>query len=99
MIEKSSKNAPFELLQIVRNDVRTITGSNIRAIKLEFNESNLEKIKINKDMVMYSVPEHELWRVGFVHEILQSQLRPLQPADDEIDKEIQNEVLNYLCIN
>ena len=50
-------------------------------------------------MVMYPVPDNEMWRVGFVHEILQSQLRPLQSADDEIDKEIQNEVLNYLCIN
>ena len=99
MIEKSCKNAPSELLQIIRNDVRTITGSNIRQIKLEFNESNLDKIRIHKDMVMYSVPDNEMWRVGFVHEILQSQLRPLQSADDEIDKEIQNEVLNYFCIN
>ena len=99
MIEKSCKNAPSELLQIIRNDVRTITGSNIRRIKLEFNESNLDKIRIHKDMVMYPVPDNEMWRVGFVHEILQSQLRPLQSADDEIDKEIQNEVLNYLCIN
>ena len=99
MIEKSSKNAPLELLQILRNDVRTITGSNIRAIKLEFNESNLEKIQINKDMVMYPVPEHELWRVGFVHEILLSQLQPLQPADDENDNDIQNEVLNQINNN
>ena len=47
---------------------------------------------------MYPVPDSEMWRVGFVHEILQSQLRPLQPADDEIDK-LTNEVLNYLCNN
>ena len=50
-------------------------------------------------MVMYPVPDNEMWRVGFVNEILQSQLLPLQPADDEIDKDIQNDALDYLCIN
>ena len=97
MIEQSKKKAALKLLQIIRNDVRTITGSNIRKILLEFNEQCLENVKIDQKLKMFPVPTAEQWRVGFVNEILFSKNESFKATDNEITDEISNEVLNYLC--
>ena len=98
MIEKSKKKAPSELLKIIQNDVRTTTGSNIRKLKIEFNDNNIDNIKIDRDVTMFHVPEDEFWRVGFVEEILQAKSAFFYSLDCEITTEIRNDIIEYLCV-
>ena len=98
MIEKSKKKAPSELLKIIQNDVRTTTGSNIRKLKIEFNDNNIDNIKIDRDVTMFHVPEDEFWRVGFVEEILQAKSAFFYSLDYEITTEMRNDIIEYLCI-
>ena len=98
MIEKSKKKAPSELLKIIQNDVRTTTGSNIRKLKIEFNDNNIDNIKIDRDVTMFHVPEDEFWRVGFVEEILQAKSAFFYSLDCEITTEMRNNIIEYLCI-
>ena len=98
MIDKSKKNAPLELLKIIQNDVRTTTGSNIRKIMTEFNDSSIDNIKIGKSVTMFPVPGDEVWRVSFVNEILQSKSEFFYLIDNEVTTENRNDILEYLCI-
>ena len=73
-MKKSSKLAVQFLLEKVANDLRTVTGRNIRYI--------LEKIQYRKDIFTVKVgwlkkninfceiPENEKWRINFVEEIV-----------------------------
>ena len=55
MIRKSNKVAPM-LLQHVENDVRSVTGSNIRQLLLENNKRNLSDIKFKGQVLLHPVP-------------------------------------------
>ena len=88
----------MKLLQIIRNDVRTITGSNIRKILLEFNDQCLDNVKIDQTMKMFPVPVAEQLRVSFVNDILLSRNESFEATDSEISLEMVNEVLNYLRV-
>ena len=56
MIRKSYKVSPKMLLQHVENDVRSVTGSNIRQLLLENNKRNLSDIKFKGQVLLHPVP-------------------------------------------
>ena len=63
MIRNSNKVAPKLLLRHVENDVRSVTGSNIRQLLLENSKTNLSDIEF-KGSVLNPVPEGDVWRIG-----------------------------------
>ena len=67
MIKQSNKVAPKMLLQHVENDVRSVTGSNIRRLLLENNKTALWDIEF-KGSIQNPVPEGDVWRIGVAFE-------------------------------
>ena len=71
-IEKSQKVLPKTLLQLIRNDCRSVTGSNLRNILLLSNKddtSHLTQTDI-KSMVYMPVPEQNEWKVDMLSELI-----------------------------
>ena len=71
MIEKFSKPALKNLPSLVQNDVRTITGFNLRTIKISTGHSSINDLKISKtDLDYCKIPKAELWRVDTLKELI-----------------------------
>ena len=94
MINKSEKEAPKLLLQHVKDDVRSVTGSNIRQILLENEKTDLADITFNGE-VLHQVPEGEKWRIGFALDSIDI-LNDVRFALD-IDKQTVKHMLNDIC--
>ena len=79
-MKKSSKLAVQFLLEKVANDLRTVTGRNIRYIleKTEYRK-DIFKVKVGwlkKNLNFCEIPENEKWRVNFVEEIVTASTKP-----------------------
>ena len=71
-IEKSKKILPNVLLQLIKRDCRSITGSNLRNILLMSSKddiSDLTRTDIDS-MVYMPVPDHDKWRINMVEELI-----------------------------
>ena len=62
-IEKSGKSALTALLKIVKNDVRTCTGSNLRRIMLLAGRNSTLDLH-GADTQYHKIPECEEWRIN-----------------------------------
>ena len=96
MIEKSNKPALRNLLSLVQNDVRTITGFNLRTIMISAGHSSINDLKSSKPEQDYcKIPEAELWRVGILKELIDVRCNQLDvPA---FEKQEINDILHYIC--
>ena len=95
MIQNSKKTAPKYLLDKIKDDVRSVTGSNIRRILLEFNGDNILDVDINKTFVYQPVPENEKWRINMLNDLIN-----LKNGIFEIDFMNGHElstIINYIC--
>ena len=69
-IENSSKCVVKQLFNLVKSDARSITGGNIRKIKLLTGKSNLLDAKYAlKDIPFAPVPKNEDWRISIIKEL------------------------------
>ena len=71
-IEKSKKILPNVLLQLIKRDCRSITGSNLRNILLMSSKddiSDLTRTDINS-MVYMPVQDHNKWRINMLEELI-----------------------------
>ena len=71
-IENSQKILPKSLLQLIRHDCRSVTGSNLRNILLMTDKDDVTKVTqtdIN-NMIYMPVPEHEDWKVNILVELI-----------------------------
>ena len=90
-IEKSGKFIPKQLLNIVKFDVRSTTGFNLRKIMLCGKKSNVEKVNISdvSDVKYHPLKEEELWKVGLVKELNDTKFGKLELenfSEEEIDE-------------
>ena len=71
-LENSAKKAVRNVFDIVKDDCRSITGSNIRNITLECREDpNRPFSKINiKKKVFFQSPEDATWQILLIKELL-----------------------------
>ena len=71
-INRSQKLLPKQLLNCIRNDTNSITGSNIRRILLLTRKSSLEEVSEQDiDKLAYEeVDEKDKWRVSIIRELL-----------------------------
>jgi hypothetical protein len=68
-LEMSPKHPLKTLLDIAREDVRSITGSNLRRIMLLSGRNSVKDLK-DIDVPYHVVPPDEAWRIGFVKELV-----------------------------
>ena len=60
------------MYELIFQDTRTITGSNIREILIENNEDNILNINVNhmkKEMKFFKILVEEEWRVDMIKEL------------------------------
>ena len=82
------------LLDIAKNDVRSITGSNLRRIMLLSGRNSIEDLK-NVDVSYHVVPDDYVWRVGFVKELIEIKYGSLV-VPGMLQTELED-IMSYLC--
>ena len=72
-IEKSSKSSLHLLLNISKNDVRSVTGANLRQIMLLCGKNNVNDLSPEDAMNIpyHEPPEGESWRLGVLDKLLE----------------------------
>ena len=93
-MEKSGKTALTDLLKIVKNDVRTCTGSNLRRIMLLAGRTSPLDLH-GADSQYHKIPECEEWRINFLKELIEVKQEGLVVEGME-QAEIE-EILDYIC--
>ena len=71
-IKKSSKVALKNVLDTIKHDCMSVTGSNLRNIMLLVGKSNIEDLcPEDHNLVKYNeIPEEETWRVSVIKELV-----------------------------
>ena len=83
-------------MKLVKDDVRTTTGSNLRSIMLLAGKSTLGEVLDSKgDIEYHKMTEEELWRPNLLKEII-------DVLNDEktvamIDNDELEDILKFLC--
>ena len=93
-IQKSSKNAPKQLLEYIKRDTRSITGSNLRNILLLSDKDAIDDITSEDiDKLKYhEVSEVELWRIDAILE-----LTDVKFNQATIEGFTFEEILEFIC--
>ena len=65
------KDAPIYLLDLIKNNTNTITGSYIREILNVTNKTNIFEVGKSdlKKLKFYEIPDEERWRIGILKEL------------------------------
>ena len=100
--QKSSKLTVLLLLQIVKNDLRTVTGRNIHHILSEIDQADIFKVN-KRDMkkkVKFASPQPEDgWKIALVKEITNIKQNALHLEENENGQfsiEELSEIVNYV---
>ena len=97
-LKNSPKKLPLNLFRIFKNDVSSITGSNLRNIMLNVGKTNIEDLNpTDADSFVYCPVESENeWKIEIAKELLEVQSGCLQLEHFSF-KEVQ-EMLSFICI-
>ena len=98
-IEKSSKILPKQLLNLVRHDTRSLTGSNIRKILLLTNKSSVEEItNVDIEYIEYdAISDENRWRIDLIREITDTKFGQLQI--DGYSFEECEVIIQFACVS
>ena len=71
-IENSKKILPNVLLQLIKRDCRSITGSNLRNILLMSSKDDISDLTRTDiySMVYMPVPDQDKWRINMLEELI-----------------------------
>ena len=96
-IQKSDKIVPKQLLNLVQNDVNSVTGRNIERILLLTNRSRWTDVtKTDVDKIVYAeIPDGNGWRVPLIHEL--TDVKFGQTVIDGFSFDECNEMLEVAC--
>ena len=96
-IEKSPKKLPKELLQMVKFDVRSTTGYNLRRLMLLLKKRNIENLsKEDYRLIEYNkIEAKDVWKVPFIREITDRKFNQLEV--EGFTYEELEEILDFLC--
>ena len=96
-IENSRKLIPKLLLNLVKFDVRSTTGHNLRKIMLDTNRTSVESVKSSdiNSVKYHPLNEDEQWKVNLVHELNGLKYGKLE-LDNFSDEEIE-EMISFAC--
>ena len=96
---KDSKKIVLKLLyDIVKEDTRTTTGSNLRNILLLTDCSSVDQLKpsLVQNMKYKQIKVADMWRVTIIKEILDMKYGATEPPDGWTDEEL-NKILHFTC--
>ena len=96
-IEKSDKIIPKLLLSHVRQDTRSITGSNLRTILLLTEKVSVEHLSISDLQSLKYQPSPDEWKMKLLYELLT--IREMNLSLENLDELEINEIINDLCCN
>ena len=96
-IQKSPKLIPAQLLNKVKNDVRSTTGKNLRKLMLLTQKSNIDELlKMDYKKIDYhKISIEEQWRVSMIEEIIDMRYNQLDVEFFEFEE--IDEILNFVC--
>ena len=98
----SIKNSPKPVLRqlygIVKSDVRTTTGANLRNILLKTSLSNVDEINMCtvKQMKYKEITKEDMWRIPIIKEVIDIKYGLVYPPEGWSDEEL-TEVLHHAC--
>ena len=96
-IQKTHKTVARNLLETIKLDVRSTTGSNLREIMHLLNKdsiNDLSKSDVNT-LVFSPVPKNEEWRIGFLKELLD--IRSNDIVLDSFSKDEIDDMIQFVC--
>ena len=96
-IQKSDKILPKQLLNIIVNDTRSITGCNLRRILLLVKRSKIEEItKEDVENIEYAkLEDDDCWRVNLIKEITNVKFGQVEVEGFSSDE--CEEILQFAC--
>ena len=96
-IQKSQKQLPKQMLNIIRRDVRSTTGSNLRQILLHTNKDHVEHLKSSDILQIkyHHIKEEDRWKTDVIKEIVQIKNEKLE-VEGFSNPELE-EILQHIC--
>ena len=96
-IMKSSKQLPKQMLRLIRADVRSTTGANLRNILLQTEKVHVDQLKPGDvlQLVYHPLSNEHKWKTNMIKEILK--VRSGKVDIDDFDYDELSEILNHLC--
>ena len=96
-IKNSDKAAPKVLLECIKCDTRSITGSNLRNILLLTDKDKINDLAVSdiEKMKYHELSENDAWRVDAILELMSNSNR-LQLMASQMMREIE-EILEHIC--
>ena len=96
-IQKSSKKLPKKLLELIRNDVSSVTGSNLRNIMLVTGKSRIEDLEPEDacNIKYYPVEDENKWKIEVARELLEVQYGSLNL--DNFGKDDIKNMIRIVC--
>ena len=97
-IKNSPKPALRQLYSIVKSDVRTTTGANLRNILLKTSLSNVDEIDMStvRQIKYKEIANEDMWRIPIIKEIIDIKYGLVTPPEGWSDEEL-NEVFHHAC--
>lgn len=93
----NGKSIVSDMLDIVKLNVNSITGSNLRNISLltgVYDYSELNKLNVN-DINYLEINENELWRIGVINDIIDTRFNVVSIDNFTFDE--LNDILEFVC--
>ena len=96
-INKSRKAIPKHVLNYVKHDVRSVTGSNLRNILLLTDKDTVEEINSIdiKKLKYHEVTKENDWKIELLKEIIETKNNQLSISEFSVEE--LNDILEYLC--
>ena len=96
-IQKSEKTSLRKLLNLVKSDVRTTTGSNLRSIMLLAGKNTIQEVlSSNIDVEYHKLEEEQKWKTILLGEIID--ILNDEKTIDGVEKQELEDILEFLCI-
>ena len=98
-INKSSKLIPKQLLNVIMNDTRSVTGSNLKRILILTKKTKVEDVtsKDIEDIEYAKMCQEEKWRIEMIKELTDIKFGQLEL--DGFSNEECEEILNFACVS
>ena len=96
--KNSKKVIPAKILNWIKYDVRSVTGSNLRHIMLEVKKSNVDSVNINDidQLKYYPVSEENEHKIELLKELIDIKFG--EASVPGFDKEEIHEMIRHICI-
>ena len=96
-LENCPKKLVGNLLNLIKFDVNSITGSNLKKISTLCNKQNIDDLDISDaNLVKYHpIPEEEIWRVNILMDITNS--RNNKTIIEEFSNEELGDIMHFIC--